>query len=122
MYCFLRRCPLWPMKLKVKRFVRVTKGVSHQILKNQKNYCNKAIEIVLDSESSQLPFWKGFSGTYLIDEIVLFLLFPDEEIFSGKYSIRMLTKLLDLILYRFLIPFFVHTLMEYLHSIFEKNQ
>ena len=80
MYCFLRRCPLWPMKLKVKRFVRVTKGVSHQILKNQKNYCNKAMEIVLDSESSQLPFWKGFSGTYLIDEIVLFLLFPDEEL------------------------------------------
>lgn len=123
MYYFLRRCPLLPVKVKARRLLRVSKGVSHQILKNQKSYYSKATEIFWNQESPEVPFWNQFNNAYLFDEIILFLLFPEDidDILPKKISIRSLTKVCDFILHRFVIPFLIHQFIELLHFIWKQN-
>lgn len=123
MYCFLRRCPLLPVKLKARRLLRVSKGVSHQILKNKKSYYSKATEVFWNQESPQVPFWNQWSSSYLFDEIILFLLFPEDMdyMLPKKMSIRSLTKVCDFLLHRFVIPFLIHQLIELLHFIWKQD-
>jgi hypothetical protein len=123
MYSFLRRCPLLPLKIKAQRMVRVSKGVSHQIFKNKKSYYSKVTEILLTEETSNIPFWSNWSGSYLMEELIIFLLFPDnvDDLLSKNISIRTLTKLCDILLHRLIIPIIIHQVIDVLHFFWKQN-
>lgn len=115
----LKRCPLLPSKIKLTRTIRATKSISQRLSKNQTGYIHKIIEIFVTTETPLFPTFSNVINIDVFTEIVLFFIFRDDfnKIFTRK-NFKLLTLLIDILVYRILIPIVVHYILFLLNHKF----
>lgn len=108
-----KRCPLLPSKIKLTRTIRTAKSITQRIHKHQTSYLHKTLEIIFNTETPLLPTLSNFVNVDLFTEILLFFIFRDDfdKILKTKKNINMLIVLIDIVLYRIIVPAVVHYIL-----------
>lgn len=118
--CFLRhfnhrRCLLFKQKIKIKRLLRVSSSITNRMQKKSDSYLLKTIETTINTGLPMIPFLKRINELYIINEIILFLLFRDDfnKIRDKKYQMELVICILDIFFNRIVIPYLVHITIHY---------
>lgn len=112
-----RRCLFLKDKIKIKRLVRTVCSIKGKMENHRDKYTQKTIQEIIRGNDFVGVFSDHENLVRILNEVLILILYPETNLQFKKIKLFLLTRLLDLLIERILIPILIHLLIEY----FKKN-